>query len=36
MFAEEAVRLRQVLSDDLIVKIEHIDSTAVSGLATKP
>ena len=36
MFEEEAARLASVLSRDLVVRIEHIGSTAVSGLVAKP
>ncbi len=35
LFQEEAVRIRHLL-DDLVTRIEHIGSTAVSGLAAKP
>lgn len=36
MFEEEAARITEVLSKDLVVCIEHIGSTAVPGLAAKP
>ncbi|MBD2432195.1 MULTISPECIES: GrpB family protein [Fischerella] len=36
MFAEEATRIWQVLGSDLVVEIEHIGSTAITGLAAKP
>jgi GrpB-like predicted nucleotidyltransferase (UPF0157 family) len=36
MFEEEAARIAEVLSRDLVVRIEHIGSTAVPGLAAKP
>ncbi|WP_315789914.1 GrpB family protein [Fischerella sp. JS2] len=36
MFAEEAIRIWQVLGSDLVVEIEHIGSTAIPGLAAKP
>jgi GrpB-like predicted nucleotidyltransferase (UPF0157 family) len=36
MFAEEAAQITEVLSKDLVVGIEHIGSTAVTGLAAKP
>jgi GrpB-like predicted nucleotidyltransferase (UPF0157 family) len=36
MFEDEAEKIAEVLSRDLVVGIEHIGSTAVPGLATKP
>ena len=36
MFAEEAARVASVLSKDLVVRIDHIGSTAVPGLVAKP
>lgn len=36
MFEEEAARIAEVLSKNLVVCIEHIGSTAVPGLAAKP
>ncbi len=36
MFEEEEARIAEVLSRALVVCIEHIGSTAVSGLAAKP
>ena len=35
-FALEVERIYQVLNSDLIVRIEHFGSTAISGLAAKP
>lgn len=36
MFEEEAMRIAEALSQDVVVCIEHIGSTAVAGLAAKP
>jgi GrpB-like predicted nucleotidyltransferase (UPF0157 family) len=36
LFEEEAARVWEALGNDLVVKIEHIGSTAVPGLAAKP
>jgi GrpB-like predicted nucleotidyltransferase (UPF0157 family) len=36
MFEEEAARVANVLSKDLVVRVDHIGSTAVPGLAAKP
>ncbi|KAM3091566.1 GrpB family protein [Phormidesmis sp. 146-35] len=36
MFEEEAARVASVLSRDLVVRIDHIGSTAVPGLVAKP
>ena len=36
MFEKEAARIATVLSKDLIVRIDHIGSTAVPGLIAKP
>jgi GrpB-like predicted nucleotidyltransferase (UPF0157 family) len=36
LFEEEAERIWQALGKNLVVEIEHIGSTAVSGLAAKP
>lgn len=36
MFEEEAARVARVLSRDLVVRIDHIGSTAVPGLVAKP
>ncbi len=36
MFEEEAAQIAEVLSKDLVVRIDHIGSTAVPGLAAKP
>ncbi|MGF1482610.1 MAG: GrpB family protein [Cyanophyceae cyanobacterium] len=36
LFEQEEARLREVLADDLIIRIEHFGSTAVPGLAAKP
>jgi GrpB-like predicted nucleotidyltransferase (UPF0157 family) len=35
-FMEETVRIRAVLSQNLVTRIEHFGSTAVPGLAAKP
>ena len=35
-FEEEAARLRAIIPPDLLLDLEHIGSTAVSGLAAKP
>lgn len=36
IFEEEAARVAEVLSKDLVVSVEHFGSTAVPGLAAKP
>ncbi|MBD2256979.1 GrpB family protein [Pseudanabaena sp. FACHB-2040] len=36
LFEQEAARLREVLDQDLVTRIEHFGSTAVPGLAAKP
>ena len=36
MFEEEAARVASVLNRDLVVRIDHIGSTAVPGLVAKP
>jgi GrpB-like predicted nucleotidyltransferase (UPF0157 family) len=36
MFEEEAARVTSVLSGNLVVRIDHIGSTAVPGLVAKP
>lgn len=36
LFTQEAVRVWQVLGNEIVVQVEHIGSTAVPGLAAKP
>jgi GrpB-like predicted nucleotidyltransferase (UPF0157 family) len=36
LFQQEAARIRQALGEDLILRLEHIGSTAVPGLPAKP
>ena len=36
LFEQEAAKIRAVLAQDLITRIEHFGSTAVPGLAAKP
>ena len=36
LFEQEATRIREVLDENLVTRIEHFGSTAVPGLAAKP
>lgn len=36
LFQQEAIRIREALGEDLIIRLEHIGSTAVPGLPAKP